>query len=208
MSTGSSPEPPGPPTRHSPRGPLLIAAVLVLVVAGLLGTAAYLGYGYLTSQTDRQGSGPALPDDRRLAHDDPTEQPPPGDDAGPGLVRFQVVLEERPGAGEDCPSGGGWTSFDGECLRLGAGMFAEVRAKVAEQEGRPVVDLRVEPPADRTLKTFSRRHQGKRIALVAQDEVLTAPQITAPIPDGRIWLAGAFGRPEAEQMAARINGSS
>lgn len=120
---------------------------------------------------------------------------------------FRLVVNERPASTEGCPADGGWTRLEDECLRLGDGFDAEARATVTTQDARTIVEVHLEPPSDRTLESFTRTHEGRRNALLAKKRVITAPVVTQPIPDGRLWIEGPFDIPQAERMAKLINGS-
>src|SRR5690606_41850942 len=94
-----------------------------------------------------------------------------------------------------------------ERLRLAGSIDADARAWVTTPDARTIVEVHLEPPSARTLESFPRTHEGRRIALLAKKRVITAPVVTQPIPDGRLWIEGPFDIPQAERMAKLINGS-
>jgi preprotein translocase subunit SecD len=49
-------------------------------------------------------------------------------------------------------------------------------------------------------------NEGKRLALVTNDEVIFAPEITGAIIDGRIQISGNYTKQDAESILASITG--
>ncbi|XVQ08781.1 SecDF P1 head subdomain-containing protein [Spirillospora sp. CA-255316] len=189
---GPYPPPPAPPRRMW-LIPVLVVA-LAIVVAAVSLTVALL-----------------------LAGDDDDEPP-----SGPAVLRRPVQFVPVR-AVEPAPCKPGWLpdTSAGECLQMGAGMSI----------GR-VDDIRAQPPdpsrgstgftvaitlTRQDAQSFGRltttasqsQPPANRIAILAEGQVLSAPQVTTPITGGKVEISGPaheFTRDRTEGLVRRITG--
>jgi preprotein translocase subunit SecD len=65
--------------------------------------------------------------------------------------------------------------------------------------------ITVTPEAAGRLRTVTANNIGKRLAIVIDGVVFTAPTIQAEIPDGKVLVSGNFSSSEAYDIADRLN---
>lgn len=193
-----------PSGQPSQRGPFLLLAILVVVLVGALGGLVVIGQRVLDSYqaeaaAERDIEGDTGPADPAKPSEKSSEQAP-----DPGTVRFQVVTDERSRTGS-CPDDEGWMRHEQECLRLGGGFPALGTATPEFANGQPVVTIVLQPPADETMAKFTRTASGGRLAMVANERVITAPTLSGPIAGGTLQITGNFTAQETERLADLIN---
>lgn len=71
-------------------------------------------------------------------------------------------------------------------------------------DGRATIDLRLNAEGRDAFLEFTREHMGKRCAMVVDGELLSAPLIRAPIPQGRALIQGNFTEKEAQRIATAL----
>jgi SecD/SecF fusion protein len=78
-------------------------------------------------------------------------------------------------------------------------------AKVSRDNlGRPQIDFQLSPKGTELFAEITRTNIGRRLAVVMNGEVLSAPTIVAPIQMGSVTLTGDFNRPEAFELASLL----
>ena len=75
-----------------------------------------------------------------------------------------------------------------------------------QNAGTWVLNLDLDDVDGEAFGDWTTAHTGERLAMVADDEVLTAPQIQSPITGGELQIAGDFTRDEARDLLDRITG--
>jgi preprotein translocase subunit SecD len=130
-----------------------------------------------------------------------------------GPVDLAVPIELRPvlAAGAADPGAIVLPGEDGEQLTL-AEPFLTIRrldeavAEVDPNTGGWIMNLDLDEADGKAFGDWTAAHIGERLAMVADDEVLTAPQIQSAIPGGEVQIAGSYTRDEAEDLLAKITG--
>jgi hypothetical protein len=80
----------------------------------------------------------------------------------------------------------------------------EARAAL-DDDGSPVIDIRLSPAAGERMRTMTRAHVGSLLAILIDDEVVQAPTINAPIGD-RARIRGEFSEDQAGRIARSLAG--
>ncbi|WP_119314214.1 protein translocase subunit SecD [Calidithermus terrae] len=88
----------------------------------------------------------------------------------------------------------------GEPLLSGADL-ASARASFEPGTGRPVVELSFKPEGAQKFADITRQNVGKRLAIVLDDKVYTAPNINQAITGGNAIITGLSGLEEASDIA-------
>jgi len=88
----------------------------------------------------------------------------------------------------------------GEPLLSGADL-ASARASFEPGTGRPVVELSFKPEGAQKFADITRQNVGKRLAIVLDDKVYTAPNINQAITGGNAIITGLSGLEEAADIA-------
>lgn len=78
-------------------------------------------------------------------------------------------------------------------------------AKLDPDTGEAVVELRFDVDGERTLAELTSANVGRRIAIVLDGEVLSAPTIREPIRSGALIVSGNFTHDSANQLAVTLN---
>jgi preprotein translocase subunit SecD len=100
---------------------------------------------------------------------------------------------------------------DGERLTLAEPVLTIRRLDGAEVEFAEsgaswVLNLDLDDADGKAFGDWTADHVGERLAMVADQEVLMAPQIQDAITGGEIQIAAQYTRPEAEALLDRITG--
>ncbi len=74
-------------------------------------------------------------------------------------------------------------------------------ASVIQGSSGPVVELILTPTGSEKLARLTEANLKKRIAMLVDGKVVSAPVINAPIPGGRAMLMGDFSEEEALRIA-------
>ncbi|MFC4858982.1 SecDF P1 head subdomain-containing protein [Actinophytocola glycyrrhizae] len=139
--------------------------------------------------------------------------PDGGDPTAAGPVDLAVPIELRPVLATEStdPAVIVLTTEDGERLTLAEPILtirSLDKAEVVHEQnaGTWVLDLDLDEADGRTFGDWTTDHTGERLAMVADDEVLMAPQIQAAITGGEIQIAANYTRDDAEALLERITG--
>ena len=118
-------------------------------------------------------------------------------------VRIAPVLEATDGS---CSGGGTPGRFaGGGCFTLGdGGMVVTVveRVNTALQDGKWLLQLRMSSADTVALRALTT--QTKRIALVLDGTVLTAPAVPRPITGGEVQITGDFTKKDVDSIFAEL----
>lgn len=83
---------------------------------------------------------------------------------------------------------------------------AVAQAEVQEDQlGRPIISLTFTPAGAKTFAEVTRVGLRRRLAMIVNGEVFSAPTIQGVIEGGKAVITGSFTKQEAEILAARIN---
>lgn len=82
--------------------------------------------------------------------------------------------------------------------------ITDASGALSTQTGQPVVTFRLDSVGAKQFATMTRDNVGRVLAIVLDDEVVTAPVINGPIPGGRGEIAGSFTLPEAHEVALML----
>lgn len=96
------------------------------------------------------------------------------------------------------PGAAVWVKRQGQIV----GGIAE--AHVASQNGAPVVAFQFTPHGQAAFAALTREHVGKRLAIMVDGKVISAPVIKEPITGGRGVISGRFNVAEAGTIASAI----
>ncbi len=78
---------------------------------------------------------------------------------------------------------------------------------MVENRGKPKIDIKFTDDGAKRFAEVTRQNIGKRLAIVIDGKLNSAPRIESAITGGRAEITGHFTQQEAENLAARINGS-
>jgi preprotein translocase subunit SecD len=96
--------------------------------------------------------------------------------------------------------------YQGQCLHLELPemVLSKAAVKVADDgvDGALRTTIELDKADARTMAEVSTKYQGRRIAMVAFGKVLVAPQMQAPIVDGKIVVTGLTKADAARLQAA------
>jgi preprotein translocase subunit SecD len=100
---------------------------------------------------------------------------------------------------------------DGERLTLAEPVFTirrldKAEIKLEKDLGYWVLNLDLDDADGKAFGDWTADHVGERLALVADEEVLMAPQIQAAIPGGVIQISSRYTQDEAQALLDRITG--
>ncbi|GAB1512411.1 SecDF P1 head subdomain-containing protein [Actinophytocola sp. KF-1] len=130
-----------------------------------------------------------------------------------GPVELAVPIELRPVLATESadPAVLVLPTEDGERLTLTEPILtireldaAEVRFE--QNAGTWVLDLDLDEADGQAFGDWTSDHVGARLAMVADREVLMAPQIQSAITGGEIQIAGNYTRDEAQDLLEKITG--
>ena len=74
--------------------------------------------------------------------------------------------------------------------------------------GKTVIYLNFTDDGSKRFAEVTRQSVGKRLAIVIDGKLYMAPQINSAITGGEAQITGAFTKAEADNLAARLNGSN
>lgn len=115
-----------------------------------------------------------------------------GDKDDPGVRELPFAGEEGPFLAEPFP-----------CLTeqmvLGASLGQD------SARNAPLVDIALTERGAKLFDEVTRQSIGKRMAIVVDGQVVSAPRIQSRIPSGKAQISGSFTRQEAEAIVERIN---
>ncbi len=126
-------------------------------------------------------------------------------------VEFASVLEFRFVAQDDDPSQPRLPVVGGkETVVLEPKVQLDVRAVAAAKTeiddfGRPRIALTFTPTGAKTFADITRAGIKRRLAMIVNGEVLSAPVIQSEIREGKAVITGSFTKQEAQTVADRIN---
>ena len=100
---------------------------------------------------------------------------------------------------------------DGERLSLAEPIFTIRRLNGAEVELEPtagnwVLTLVLEDADGKAFGDWTADHVGERLAMVADEQVLMAPEIQSAIPGGEIQISAQYTQEEAKALLDKITG--
>jgi hypothetical protein len=79
---------------------------------------------------------------------------------------------------------------------------------VRDGRGNPTIDVEFTDNGARQLAALTRDLIGKRLAIVVDGKLFSAPKINSEISGGKAVIAGTFTEQQAQSIAARLNGST
>ena len=71
--------------------------------------------------------------------------------------------------------------------------------------GHPVIDITLNKNGAEQFATVTQQNLHKRLAIVIDGHLNSAPVIQSPITGGKAQISGSFSKEEAKDLAARIN---
>ncbi len=74
--------------------------------------------------------------------------------------------------------------------------------------GQPIIDMKLTEDGAKRLAEVTRKNVGERLAIVIDGKLYSAPRINSAITGGEAQITGAFTKAEAENLAARLDGSN
>ncbi len=98
-------------------------------------------------------------------------------------------------------SDGYWYLLGPAALDL-SGRIESAAADTSHMTGEPVINLRLDGAAGKAFGDLTTEMLGRRLAIVIDGTVLTAPYIQEPILGGSLMISGSFTVAEAERLAA------
>jgi len=76
-----------------------------------------------------------------------------------------------------------------------------------KRNGNPLIEIAFTAEGKERFAEVTRKNVGRRLAIVIEGRLYSAPSIRTEIPGGRAEISGSFSEPEAKELAAKINGS-
>jgi len=71
--------------------------------------------------------------------------------------------------------------------------------------GNPIINIAFTDAGRERFAAISRQNIGKRLAIVINGQVRSAPVINSEITGGKVQISGRFSEPEAKKLAAEIS---
>lgn len=126
-------------------------------------------------------------------------------------VELAVPIELRPETASTDPAAIILSTEDGERITLAEPMLTIRRLDGAKVEfeqnaGTWVLNLDLDDADGKAFGDWTADHVGERLAMVADEEVLMAPQIQSAITGGEIQITAQYTRDEAEALLDKITG--
>ena len=81
------------------------------------------------------------------------------------------------------------------------GILVEEARMTRDKLGRPQISIRLNPRATAGFATITRESVGRRLAIVIDGELITAPRINSPIEGGGAVIEGEYTEREASELA-------
>lgn len=79
-----------------------------------------------------------------------------------------------------------------------------VSAEPVMQDGQWAIAIRLAPGAGAMFGAITGRNIRKRMQIVVDDRILSAPVIMQAITQGEVWISGNFSEQDARALAAKI----
>jgi preprotein translocase subunit SecD len=73
--------------------------------------------------------------------------------------------------------------------------------------GNPLIEITFTAEGRKRFAEVTRENVGRRLAIVIEGRLYSAPTIRTEIPGGRAEISGSFSEPEARELAAKITES-
>ncbi|MGA2866972.1 MAG: sigma-70 family RNA polymerase sigma factor [Verrucomicrobiota bacterium] len=133
-----------------------------------------------------------------------TEQP-----ARPSPFQLQLVLDE-PGENTEPMTNHAGNSA-GETLYLQKGPlldYTAIRSAIVTANplsGAPEIAIQFSPEGQERFAQITKEHINKRLAIVMDGHLYSAPVIRSEISEGKALISGSFTEAEARELAAKIN---
>jgi preprotein translocase subunit SecD len=134
----------------------------------------------------------------------------------PTAVQFRRVLSAKAGT---CPTPApAGTACDAKGMRYTLGKVeldgsnvTEVKTGIQENGGNWYVGLTLDSEgtklfAQLTTALAKQTPPSNQLAIVVDDQVVTAPSVMSPITAGKIEISGGYTRDSAEELATKITG--
>ncbi len=124
---------------------------------------------------------------------------------GPAPFQVQLVADEP---GQDTESmtnnsGGGILQVQKTPLLDQTAIRSVTVGKNAS--GAPMIDVEFSPEGQELFAAVTKENINKRLAIVLNGQLYSAPVIRSEISEGRAQITGNFSEAEARELAARIN---
>jgi preprotein translocase subunit SecD len=74
-----------------------------------------------------------------------------------------------------------------------------------QYQGMPVVQIKLSPRGSQVIAKFTTENIGRRLAIVINNKVVSAPRLYGPILDGEMQISGRFSAKEARKLAAALS---
>ncbi len=71
----------------------------------------------------------------------------------------------------------------------------------------PEIQIVLTASGGKRFAEVTRQHAGRRLAIVVDGDVVSAPRVMSEISGGRVMISGSFTEEEAKQLAGKLNGS-
>jgi preprotein translocase subunit SecD len=79
-----------------------------------------------------------------------------------------------------------------------------VSAEVVQQHGQWAIAIKLAPGAAAMFGAVTGRSIGKRMQIVVEDRILSAPIVQQAITQGEVWISGNFTEEDARALAAKL----
>jgi preprotein translocase subunit SecD len=76
-----------------------------------------------------------------------------------------------------------------------------------KRTGNPLIEITFTTEGRKRFTEVTRENVGRRLAIVIDGRLYSAPKIMTAIPGGRAEVSGSFSEPEARELAAKITES-
>jgi preprotein translocase subunit SecD len=74
--------------------------------------------------------------------------------------------------------------------------------------GRPQIAITFTDKGRETFAEVTRKNVGRRLAIIVDGQLLSAPKIATEIPGGKAAISGNFSKEEAADLASKINAAA
>ena len=134
--------------------------------------------------------------------------------AAPPIIQFRLVVDNPTADSEPMTIvQSGQSPYPPEVLNVQKAVLldsSDVKNATATvgRIGQPFIDIKLTDNGSKRFAEVTRQNIGKRLAIVIDGKLYSAPRINSAITGGEAEITGAFTKAEAENLAARLNGSN
>ncbi len=126
-----------------------------------------------------------------------------------GQTPFLEFREENPNPPSATPNAAGEVQLNVDQVFLPSGLtgkeFKRASLEFDQRTGVPQITLQFDAEGTKKFADITSRNIGKRVAILLDGQILSAPTVQTAITDGRAVITGQFTVVEAKELVTRLN---